>query len=386
MRRPDIDSGQLRDEMRELVRRAAEPARAGESVKAAISRSARFLGLTYGRCKRYWYGEIEVPPAHEVDSARGRIEARSLPKPPAPLPAPLSDTTSRPRLPIHVVYDENGRVWGARSYEFRDLLGATATADFDMAEFAVRNLGWIEVRHEIGRVHIRLAPRMVQAKALDSLYDLLTCLPTLSVVLHVRRGQAWETEQRLSGLDAAERITALVAKVDAFGTQRFVALRQPLSVLFRDKQSNLIDMLYKTRDLQQSDDLSAMIRYAESDPTNSTSIAQSIDAGRIGTRTGWGIGHLARALRLYSDEDRRNIIGSDLRNGVDREYASWCYLGYERAEAAGEPVVEDVRALVLRRNAAPLESTYRRILIPFKGIGGKLFIFCAVDVKQQQAA
>lgn len=234
MRRPGVDSGQLRDEMRELVRRAAEPARAGESVKAAISRSARFLGLTYGRCKRYWYGEIEVPPAHEVDSARGRIEARSALKPPAPLPAFSIDATSRPRLPIHVVYDENGRVWGVRSYEFRDLLGATATADFDMAEFAVRNLGWIEVRHEIGRVHVRIAPRMVQAKALDSLYDLLTCLPTLAVVLHVRRGQAWETEQRPSGLDAADRITALVANVDAFGTQRFVALRQPLSVLFRD--------------------------------------------------------------------------------------------------------------------------------------------------------
>ena len=54
---------QLRDEMKALVRRAAEPARPGESVKAEISRAARVLGLSYGRAKRYWYGEIQVPPA-----------------------------------------------------------------------------------------------------------------------------------------------------------------------------------------------------------------------------------------------------------------------------------------------------------------------------------
>lgn len=385
MRRPDIDSGQLRDEMRELVRRAAEPARAGESVKAAISRAARFLGLTYGRCKRYWYGEIEVPPAHEVDSARSRVEARSAAKLRAVPPAISIDTISRPRLPIHVVYDENGRVWGARSYEFRDLLGATATTDFDMAEFTVRNFGWIEVRHEIGRVHVRLVPRMVQAKALDSVYDLLSCLPTLAVVVHIRRNQAWEEEHCPSGVEAVSRIAGLVAKGDLFGTQRFVALRQPLSVIFRDKQSNLIDMLYRTRDLQQSDDLDAMIRFADSDPTQQTGLAVSVSDGR-NRRAGWKIGHLARALRLYTEEDRRNIVGSDLRNGIDREYGTWCHLGYERAEAAGEPVVEDVRALILRRDAPPLESIYRRVLIPLKGIGGKIFVFCASDIRRQQAA
>lgn len=387
MRRPDIDSGQLRDEMRELVRRAAEPARAGESVKAAISRAARVLGLSYGRCKRYWYGEIEVPPAHEVDSARTRVDERAAKSQPASTPAPAPvEVVFRPRLPIHVVYDENGRVWSARSHEFRDLLGATAAEDFDMADFVVRNLGWIEARHEPGQVHIRLAPRMAQAKALDAIYDMLGCLPTMSVVLHVARGQVWEQEELTSGLDAATRIGGLVEKLDLSGTQRFVALRRPLSVLFRDKQSNLVDMLYRIRDLQQDEDIEAMVRFAEADPKAQTGIALGERSRAEGGRTVWKMGHIARSLRFYTEEDRRKLIGSELTKGPDRDYGSWCQMAYDRAVAAGEPLVEDVRALILRRNAPPLESCYRRLLVPLRGKSGKTFILCTSEVMQRQAA
>lgn len=382
MRRPDVDSGQLREEMRELVRRAAEPARAGESVKAAISRSARFLGLTYGRCKRYWYGEIEVPPAHEVDSARGRVEARATPK----LTVVPTDLALRPRLPIHVIYDENGRVWPAGSHEFRDLLGASAATDFDMASFAVRNLGWIEIRHEPGRVHVRLVPRMAQMKALDSLYDLLTSLPTLAVVLHIRNDQAWDEEACASGLEAAERISALVSKVELLGTQRFVALRRPLSVLFRDKHSNLVDILYRTRELEQGNDLGAIVRFAEADPSGKTGFAVGVSGQGHGKRTGWSTGHIGRNIVCYTEEERRSLVGTDIRKGPDRDYGGWCQLAYDRAEAAGEPVVEDVRALILQRRAPPMELCYRRLLFPFKNAAGKIFVLCTSDPTQLQAA
>ncbi len=382
MRRPDIDSGQLRDEMRELVRRAAEPARAGESVKAAISRAARFLGLTYGRCKRYWYGEIEVPPAHEVDSIRGRVDSRVSTK----LTLVPPDAALRQRVPIHVVYDENGRVWPAGSHEFRDLLGASAAADFDMASFAVRNLGWIEVRHEPGRVHVRLAPRMAQTKALGALYDLLTALPTLAVVLHVRNEQSWDEEPCASGIYAAERISSLVSKVELLGTQRFVALRRPLSVLFRDKHSSLVDVLYRTRALEQGNDVDALVGFAESDPTGKTGFAVGVSGHGQGRRNGWSTGHIGRNIVCYTDEERRSLVGTDIRKGPDRDYGGWCQLAYDRAEAAGEPVVEDVRALILQRKAPPMELCYRRLLFPFKNARGKVFILCTSEPTLPQAA
>lgn len=57
-------------EMQGIVRSAAEPGTAGESVKVAINRAARTLGLGYSRARSYWYGEVKAVPAHEADALR----------------------------------------------------------------------------------------------------------------------------------------------------------------------------------------------------------------------------------------------------------------------------------------------------------------------------
>lgn len=370
------DPEQLRDEMRNLVRQAAEPARPGESVKAAIGRAARVLGLSHGRVKRYWYGEIQVPPAHEVDAARAALSGRrsSATADPAGLVAQL-----------HVIYDENGRVWPAGSRELREGLGYTV-GDFDIGGFAVRCLGWIEVRHLPGRVHVRIAPRVVQPKPLDALYGLLSSMPQTEVLLEVRAGQSWEEEVFSTAVEAAERVEGLIKGPSSETGDRFIAVRQPLSVLFRDKQRYLIGMLNQVRTLQTSAALESLVRLAEADPVGRTGVAAGVDAGRPGKRVGWRMGHIARALRFYTEEDRRSLLGTDLTKGPDSEYARWCHLGYDRAEAAGEPIVEDIRALVLRRQGPPLESRYRRLLVPLTGPSGESLILCTSEVKLPQAA
>lgn len=53
-----------------LIRRVAEPRPVGDSVKAAISRAARKLGLTFSRAKSIWYGEAHRIEAAEMDALR----------------------------------------------------------------------------------------------------------------------------------------------------------------------------------------------------------------------------------------------------------------------------------------------------------------------------
>src|SRR5687767_1354837 len=62
--------------MARLVQLAAGSPRAGEHRKAQIRRAARYLGLDYGRVKRYWYGEVELPLADEVDRIRAVVRTR----------------------------------------------------------------------------------------------------------------------------------------------------------------------------------------------------------------------------------------------------------------------------------------------------------------------
>jgi hypothetical protein len=49
-----------REEARYLVRRAAEPCPAGDSVKAALRRAARRLQLNYSRARALWYGDERI--------------------------------------------------------------------------------------------------------------------------------------------------------------------------------------------------------------------------------------------------------------------------------------------------------------------------------------
>ncbi|EHM01403.1 hypothetical protein HMPREF9946_02142 [Acetobacteraceae bacterium AT-5844] len=58
------------EEIQQIVRQAAEPSQAGESVKAAIGRAARSLGLSYSRARAHWYGLARMVPAEEADALR----------------------------------------------------------------------------------------------------------------------------------------------------------------------------------------------------------------------------------------------------------------------------------------------------------------------------
>lgn len=72
----EVTADDVRDEMSALVKEAAEPARVGESVKAAIRRAARRLNMRYGRVKRHWYGEARQVSADEYLNAQQKIEHR----------------------------------------------------------------------------------------------------------------------------------------------------------------------------------------------------------------------------------------------------------------------------------------------------------------------
>lgn len=59
-------------EMAAIMRDAAQPVPPGDSVKAAIGRAARRLGLPYERARAIWYGQARLIRAEEADRLRAR--------------------------------------------------------------------------------------------------------------------------------------------------------------------------------------------------------------------------------------------------------------------------------------------------------------------------
>lgn len=62
-------------EMQRIVREAAEPWSPGDSVKAAIGRAARALGLPFRRARTFWYASPCAVRAEEADQLRARDRA-----------------------------------------------------------------------------------------------------------------------------------------------------------------------------------------------------------------------------------------------------------------------------------------------------------------------
>lgn len=71
---PEMTAEAIREEIATLVRETAEPRPVGDSVKTAIQRSARRIGISPGRVKRLWYREAEAITALEADLIRRRAK------------------------------------------------------------------------------------------------------------------------------------------------------------------------------------------------------------------------------------------------------------------------------------------------------------------------
>jgi hypothetical protein len=63
----------IRTEMMEAVRDIAGPRQMNDTIQAMITKAARAAGMSYGRTKKFWYGEISVVPAHEADHLRAML-------------------------------------------------------------------------------------------------------------------------------------------------------------------------------------------------------------------------------------------------------------------------------------------------------------------------
>jgi hypothetical protein len=64
------DAAAIAHEMQSITRRAAEPWLPGDSVKAAIGRASRTLGIGYRCARSFWYGETVSVRAFEADQMR----------------------------------------------------------------------------------------------------------------------------------------------------------------------------------------------------------------------------------------------------------------------------------------------------------------------------
>lgn len=287
-------------------------------------------------------------------------------------PARLRRLTSASAPLLDLIFDDVGRSWPVGSKELARLLGYS-DRDFDLVDFAIRKMGWVGVRFGTSEITVRLAPAACLSASIEAAIGTLAGMVNVPVRLASRDLGGWREERLESASVAIARLEQMTS-LSAVPAARFVFIRQPLEVIFRDKDLGLIRMFQRARQARVAIGRREAVFLAESDPVQMASIALRSAADRHaagrGEGTGWTWESIARGLRFYDEHERKRLTGIDVCEAPDAAYASWCAQSYARAADAAEPVVEDVRAVVMRSDGTAVESRYRRLLLPFAAADG----------------
>src|ERR1700732_889931 len=112
---------------------------------------------------------------------------------------------------MHVMLDDRGELWNAESVELRRPLG-DEHPNFNVAEYAVRNLGFIELYVRPHSLQVTCRPESLNPVSIIGLRYLLVDLQPRRIVLKLFR-DGWQYEI-VAGIDhAVDKIEALAKQL-----------------------------------------------------------------------------------------------------------------------------------------------------------------------------
>jgi hypothetical protein len=263
---------------------------------------------------------------------------------------------------LRIVIDADGRIWSPAAAEFHRHLGYPEP-DFDLARYAVRNLGYvllelsaapdglliIEFRVILVKPRALLeAARFIESKAADSPLKLRYLLADWTEESFQSAAAAIVRIEELLGsgvLDRRMHVLSQRLELDHLIEASAHRLR-PLFQLWRASFGNFTDTTLPFL-VQHGYDERMVI--AERCPGSDAHSFRYVGAG----------------LSFYDDAERLRMIGTDLREQPDRAYGEWVARAYSEASSTMQPVFERVDAVIRPPGRQPRRSQYERLLLPF---------------------
>jgi len=251
--------------------------------------------------------------------------------------------------------DDAGDLWSADSPDFHHRLGVR-NPDFDIAAFAVKNFGWIEIGYGARRMTVRLRPSAVEPKALMFLKDVIRGTDKSEIVLHVWL-QAWK-KQKFSNRGAAlAQIDELLASSGERRSPRFTSVPKSDSVLFADRNLDVIRTLSWFRERLGSLDRNAVLQRCRQSPTGLMGFVEKNSANPE-----FRFGQIGENVSFYNTATREQALGRGPEAAPDPDFASWCIPFWDAVtKFGGQPVVEDVEAMIKGTDGVRMLRRFRRV-------------------------
>src|SRR5258708_350073 len=260
--------------------------------------------------------------------------------------------------------DEAGDLWNADSTDFHHRLGVR-NPDFDVAAFAVKNFGWVEIAYGKRRMTARLRPATAEPKAVKFLQDVLKGTDKPEILLSSWI-EAWKREKFSSAGAALARLESVLAPEHERQCARFTSIRQPDSVLFADRNLELITTLSWFRERSGSLDRNLVLLRCQQSSSGLMGFAQ-----KNKKFPQFHFGQIGENVSFYNNATRQRALGRGPEAAPDPDFAAWCVPFWESVAAAeGPPIVEDVEAMGKGADGARVLRRFRRVGLGVQTIDG----------------
>jgi hypothetical protein len=249
-----------------------------------------------------------------------------------------------------ILIDESGKHWESRSLALRSRLRASVD-DRELALFAILNLGFIAIAADRGSVRIKLRPATVAPAALGALYLWLHKRPAQRIVVSWYDGR-WQDEIVGWGNDGWRRLTSLLEST-----------KHPIPGYSRGRAS--IDAMGLANPLRHLlGDTSLLVR-SVSDPL----LLPAPLRGRYVLLTEDGNGELrvsdfGGTMMSRSLWWRRKARGHRIDDMPDWSYGRWVGDAYREARRMGQPLMEEVKAVINWPEVGTFSHSYWRLIMP----------------------
>jgi hypothetical protein len=273
--------------------------------------------------------------------------------------------------PIMMLVTSDGQWLPEDSAELAAVLG-DADPDYDMAGFAVRNLGFIRFQSfGDSLVEIELHPRQVELPALLAVQQqLLSSRVKLFRIKYLE--MSWKSEITSSAEGAVARLSALCAPTfTPLANQKYLVEPQDYSSLLYNEQSRLRLMAQKWR-MSFGHFNPSVISFAIEHQLLSRMMIAGIKphgAEPVFRFIGDGFNWLAHDYQFLG-------LGEKIENLPDKEYGAWVAEFYKSVANTGQPRYDHVTAMINAPGvgASPYLTRYERLLLPWRTPSSEILV------------
>jgi len=281
-----------------------------------------------------------------------------------------------------MLIDDNGDSWPLGAPRLREIL-MCPDPDFDVAAYAVRNLGYVLLRRQGRMVRAEMRPPLVKPATLIGLYYCLIDLNPHQILLS-RLGVDNSRHELFD--DVSEFAATLERDIEDNGVQRhrptYALSPRSLRHLERSRYARLAPIMQlwrATRGDMPGDLVPRLCRQGVQ--ARAALLRNPTGTGRlVYEHVGSGYAFVGSACLPLT------LIGADIEMLPDREYGGWAARSYYDCLTDEEPRLETVSAVMRRSDGQRLWSYYDRVLLPWRGRGGARFVLGVSEIRRRMLA